>query len=486
MRKISPLLSLTVVAILGIGIATVSARTWTQAASGKKIEADFVRLDGDQVVLSVGGQLAQVPLDQLSAEDQAFVKESLSSGGSGEAASSGDWPHWRGTDFSGISPDTGVKGTWPEGGPEQLWVFSDAGMGYSSYSIVGDQLFTLGTRGDELFVIAVNIADGTEAWSSQIGGDDQQGYNAGWGHGPRSTPTFSDGHLYVLGPKGTVACVSAEDGSVKWEKNLVSDFGGKAGGWGFSESPLVDGDKVIVAPGGGDSPIVALNKQTGATEWTSSGFTAGKAEYASIVPTEMNGIRQYIKLFDTQLVSVAAEDGKLIWKSDWPGKTAVIPTPIVDGNEVYITSGYGVGCKLVRVGSDNSVEDVWVNKEMKNHHGGVVKIGDHIYGFSDGGGLICQDWATGEMVWNEKGEGKLIKGAVHAVEGNLVCLNEGDGAVTLAKATPDGFEQLGQFTLSPQSENRSPKGKVWTHPVVVGGKLYLRDQENIVCYDVKG
>lgn len=486
MRKNTSLLCLTLATVLGMGALSAEARTWTQAATGKKIEADFVRVEGDQVVLSVGGRLAQVPLSQLSAEDQAFVKEAQSGGGASGGASAGDWPQWRGADHSGISPDTGLLAEWPEEGPAQVWTFDDAGMGYSSYSIVGGKLFTLGTRGSDLYAICVDISNGEEAWSTKIGGDDQKGYNAGWGHGPRSTPTFSDGHLYVLGPKGTLACLSAENGEVKWEKNLISDFGGKAGGWGFSESPLVDGDKVLIGPGGSDAGIVALNKETGATIWTADEVKPGKAEYATIVPVEMNGVRQYIRLFEGELVSVGAEDGKLLWKTDWPGKTAVIPTPIVDGNEVFITSGYGVGCKLVRVGSDNSVEDVWVNKEMKNHHGGVVKIGAHVYGFSDGAGLICQDWATGEMVWNEKGQGKLIKGAVHAVEGNLVCLNEGDGAVTLVKATPDGFEQLGQFVLSPQSENRSPQGKVWTHPVVIGGKLYLRDQEHIVCYDLKG
>ncbi|MCB1087929.1 MAG: PQQ-like beta-propeller repeat protein, partial [Verrucomicrobiae bacterium] len=228
-----------------------------------------------------------------------------------------------------------------------------------------------------------------------------------------------------------------------------------------------------------------LNKKTGATVWEAADLGAGKAEYASVVITEMNGKRQYIKLFDTQVVSVDAENGKPLWKSDWPGKTAVIPTPIVDGNEVYVTSGYGVGSKLFKVGADNATEDVWVNTVMKNHHGGVVKVGDKLFGFSDGGGLICQDWKTGEMVWNEKGR-FTTKGAVMVADGNLVCLNEDDGTVTLAKASPDGFEQLGQFQLEPQSSNRNPKGKIWAHPVVIGGKLYLRDQEYIVCYDVKG
>ncbi len=489
----TPLLALSALAVLLFGAPQSDARTWTQAETGRKIEADFVRLEGDLVVLSMNGQLAKVPLAQLSEEDQAFVEETkAASGGDAEgggqaAVNNGtDWPQWRGADRSNIAPADGIMKEWPDGGPKQLWVYEDAGMGYSSFSVVGGKLFTMGTRGEDVFVICVNTADGSEVWSTKISEDDQKGYSAGWGHGPRSTPTYDNGKLYALGPKGTLACLSAEDGSKQWSKNLASDFGGKAGGWGFAESPLVDGDKVVVAPGGQDAGIVAFNKETGATLWKAEDVKPGKAEYASIVPVEMNGKRQYLRLFEQELVSVDAESGDLLWKTEWPGRTAVIPTPIVDGNEVYITSGYGVGCKLVKVGAENNAEDVWDNKEMKNHHGGVVKIGDHLYGFSDGAGLICQEWATGEMVWNEKGQGKLIKGAVHAVGDQLICLNEDDGTVTLVDATPKGFEMHGQFQLQPQSENRNPKGKVWTHPIVVDGKLFLRDQEYIVAYDVKG
>ncbi|MCB1229400.1 MAG: PQQ-binding-like beta-propeller repeat protein [Verrucomicrobiae bacterium] len=488
----TPLLALTILSTLLIGSAVSEARTWTQASSGKTIEADFVRLEGDLVVLSRNGQLAKVPLKQLSQEDQDFVAEMKKGDGAEDGASSKpvnngtDWPQWRGADRSDIAPGDGIMDKWPADGPKQLWVYSDAGMGYSSFSVVGGKLFTMGTREQDLCVICVNTEDGKEVWSTKIGEDDEKGYNAGWGNGPRSTPTFSDGMIYALGPKGTLACLSAEDGKEKWSKNLESDFGGKPGGWGFAESPLIDGDKVVMAPGGKDAGIVALNKETGATIWKADDVTPGNAEYASIIPTEMNGKRQYVRLFAQELVSVDAETGDVLWKSEWPGKTAVIPTPIVDGNQVYVTSGYGVGCKLVEIGEDNLAKDLWENKEMKNHHGGVVKIGDHVYGFSDGGGLICQDWTSGDMVWNEKGAGKLIKGATIGVGDQLICLNEDDGTVSLVDATPKGFELHGQFEISPKSENRNPKGKIWTHPVVVDGKLFLRDQEHIVAYDVKG
>jgi outer membrane protein assembly factor BamB len=358
-------------------------------------------------------------------------------------------------------------------------------MGYSGFSIVDGTLFTMGTREDGLHVTAVNIADGNELWSQTAGADEQKGYNTGWGYGPRGTPTYDDGMLYSLGPQGTLVCLDAAKGSKVWEKDLPKDFGGRPGGWGYAESPLVDGDRVVVAPGGNTSPIVALNKRTGAILWKSSFTDAGGAEYASTLPADIDGVHQYLKLFQTALVSVNANTGEELWRSPWPrGRTAVIPTPIISGNQIYITSGYGAGSKLIEV-KGGKATDLWDNSEMKNHHGGVAKVGDYVYGFSDGGGLVCQSWETGKVVWNEKSQ-FFQKGAVHVADGMLYCLNESDGTVSLVEASPKAFSLKGQFTLDPQSPNRNPKGAVWTHPVVIGGKLYLRDQEYISCYDVKG
>lgn len=471
-------------ALLIFATSGLEARTWTQASSGKSIEADLVSFDGKTATVKLSnGREYKLEASSLSAADQEFLKES----GSKSATSAGgaNWPNFRGPNLDDISPDTGLLSEWPDDGPKQLWTYGDAGMGYSGFSLVDGKLYSMGTRGSDVTVVCLNAEDGSEVWSQKIAEDDQQGYSAGWGHGPRSTPSVSDGLVFALGPKGTIACLEAESGKKVWDKNLQSDFGGKAGGWGYSASPLVDGDHLILAPGGNDAGIVCVEKKTGKTVWKASEVKPGKAEYATIVPCEINGTKQYVRLFEQQLVGVAAEDGKLLWSSPWEGKTAVIPTPIVDGNQIYITSGYGVGCKLVEIGSDNTPKDLWVNKTMKNHHGGVVKVGDYLYGFSDGGGLICQDWNTGEMVWNEKSQ-YLSKGSVHVADGKLYALNEEDGVLTLAEASPDGFKKLGQMTLSPQSSNRNPKGKVWTHPLVIGGKLYLRDQEHITCFDVKG
>jgi outer membrane protein assembly factor BamB len=477
-------------ATLGLAVLTLclpaalSARTWTQSATNRTIEADLIRVSGDKALLKLSsGQTAEVPIASLSADDQAFIIAQAS--GASSSAGGASWPRWRGPRQDDISPDQGLLKSWPDGGPKKVWTFEGAGMGYAGFSLAGGSLFTMGTRGDGLYVIAINPADGKEIWSQKAGSDEQKGYNTGWGHGPRSTPSFDDGKVYALGPQGSLTCLDAAKGTKIWEKDLVTDFGGRAGGWGFSESPLVDGNRVIVAPGGTTSPIVALDKKTGDVLWKSSIEGAGSAEYASILAADLDGVHQYIKLFQTLLVSVNAETGVELWRSPWPrGKTAVIPTPIVDGNRVYISSGYGAGSKLVEF-KGATATDLWDNSEMKNHHGGVIKLDTSLYGFSDGGGLVCQDWGTGMVTWNEKSQ-FLQKGAVHLADGMLYCLNESDGTVSLVEASPKGFNLKGQFKLDPQSPNRNPKGAVWTHPLVIGGKLYLRDQEFISCYDVKG
>ena len=182
------------------------------------------------------------------------------------------------------------------------------------------------------------------------------------------------------------------------------------------------------------------------------------------------------------VVGIDAKSGDLAWKSTWPGRTAVIPTPIHDDGKVFITSGYGVGCKLVSLESSGS-KDVYDNKFMKNHHGGVIKLGDHLFGYSDQVGWVCMDFASGELLWNEKKA--LGKGAIAYADGRFYCQGEPDGRIFLIEARTNGWKPRGQFTLNPQSKKRNPKGKVWTHPVISNGKMYLRDQEILSCYNLK-
>jgi outer membrane protein assembly factor BamB len=390
----------------------------------------------------------------------------------------GNWPQWRGADRTDISRETGLLKQWPEGGPKRLWLYKDAGLGFAGFSVVGQMLYTMGARNDTEMLIALDVKDGSEKWTAPIG----PMLTNDWGYGPRGTPTVNGDFIYALSGKGELVCAKAADGSIVWKASM-KELGGGIPGWGYTESPLVDGDKVLCTPGGKQGAIAALDKHTGKVIWQSKDFTEG-AQYSSIVPADINGKHQYIQLTMHKLVGVDAETGNVLWTSDWPGKTAVIPTPIVKDNFVYITSGYGAGCKLVQIGSDSKATDVYESKLMENHHGGVVLVGDYLYGYSNKSGWVCQEFKTGKEVWaNKKGLGK---GCLTCADGMLYLMGEADGQVVLIEASPEGWKEHGRFSLQAQTTLRRPKGKIWTHPVIADGKMYLRDQELISCYDVRG
>jgi outer membrane protein assembly factor BamB len=399
------------------------------------------------------------------------------------ASAATDWPSWRGPDRDNRSPDTNLLKSWEKDGPPLVWTFDNAGKGYSSPAIVDGVLYLTGSRDGEVLLMCLDAATGKETWSTPIGRDPESGYNTGWGAGTRGAPTVGDGLVYAMSATGNVAAVQTSDGKVKWTKDLVKDYGGKIPDWGYSESPLLDNGRLLVTPGGAGGAIVALDPATGDEIWRSKDLTDG-AQYSSIIAADVDGKRQYIQLFMNTLAGVDAANGDLLWTSKWPaGRTAVIPTPIHHNGRVYITSGYGAGSKLVAISNDGA-EDVWDNKVMKNHHGGVVLIDGYVYGFSDGGGVICQNFETGEMVWSERGEG-IQKGAIHYADGMLYCLDEHEGSVFLIEATPKGYQEHGRFNLPRETElRRGTSGKVWTHPVVINGKLYLRDQDLLFCFDV--
>lgn len=389
-----------------------------------------------------------------------------------------DWTQWRGPGREDRSPDKGLLKSWPEGGPKQLWVFNDAGLGYAGYSIVSGKLFTMGLRGDQEFVIAVDTATGKEVWSAPAG----PRYPNGWGDGPRCTPTVDGNHLYAVGGQGLLVCVNRTDGKQVWSKSLVKDLGGRVPDWGYTESLLVVGDHVICTPGGSGGTLAALNKKTGEVVWRTTDLQDG-AQYSSPILIEHAGKPQIVQLVMKRFFGVDPANGKVLWNVEFPGRTAVIPTPIYHDGVVYVSAGYGVGCKAVRLtasGAEVAYED---NKVMKNHHGGVVRVGDHLYGYSDGPGWVCQNLKTGKEVWANK---SLGKGAVHFADGMLYCISEDGGDVALVEAVSSGWNEKGRFKLSPQTKQRNPQGRIWTHPVVLDGKLYLRDQELLHCYDVKG
>ena len=401
----------------------------------------------------------------------AFLGQSLS-------AAQMDWPQWRGPNRDGLSAETGLLKEWPKEGPPLLWKATGLGAGYSGVSLAGQRIFTMGEHADANHVLALNRADGKILWSTKLG----KAGAPGWGGfaGPRATPTVDGSLVFALGQYGEVICVKAEDGKEVWRKHLTTDFGGPMVEWGFSESPLVDGDQVLFTPGGPKGTLVALNKNTGDLIWQTKDWT-DNAHYSSIIIAEIDGVRQYVQLTDKSLAGVAPNDGKVLWKTARKGATAVIPTPIYADGHVYVTSGYDIGCNLFKVakGSGFTATQVYANKVMVNQHGGVVKLGEHLYGHSDTKGWTCQDFKSGEAQWQEKN--KLRKGSLVYADGRLYCREEAEnGVVALVEATPSGFIEKGRFTPPDRSGKKS-----WPHPVIAGGRLYLRDQDVLLCYGVK-
>jgi len=391
-----------------------------------------------------------------------------------DSASGTDWPQWRGPRRDNLSSDTGLLKQWPKDGPPLAWKAKGVGAGYSSVAVAGGRIYTMGDGEDSSYVHALDL-DGKMIWSTKVG---RPGGNY---EGTRSTPTVAGDRVYALGQWGDLVCLDAASGKEQWRKNLEKDFGGRMmSGWGYAESVLVDGDKVVCTPGGDKGTILALNKDTGAVVWRTKDFKDAAA-YSSLVPAEIGGVRQYVQLTDASVVGVAADGGKVLWRAARRGETAVIPTPIVHDNFVWVTSGYGAGCNLFRVtpasGGKFAVQQVYANKDLTNHHGGVVLVGEHLYG-TDERQLVCMEFMTGKVAWKNRSVGK---GSVTYADGNLYVRSEGnEGRVALVEATPQGYHEKGQFEQPERSDKNS-----WAHPVVVGGRLYLRDQDVLLCYDVR-
>jgi outer membrane protein assembly factor BamB len=365
----------------------------------------------------------------------------------------------------------------PPGGPPLVWKATGLGVGYSSVAVVGNRIYTIGEDKEASSVIALDATDGKKIWAAKLGKPGAPGMPAF--EGPRATPTVEGDLLIAVGQWGEIACLDTAQGKELWRKDYIKDFGGKRPNWGYSESPLIDGDKVVVTPGGSEGAIVALDKKTGALIWRSKDFT-DSPHYSSLIVAEIGGVRQYIQLTAENVAGVAAADGKLLWQAVRKGKTAVIPTPIYSDGFVYVSSGYGVGCNLFKVteaGGKFTVEEVYANKVMDNKHGGVIKMGECVYGHADGKGWTCQDFKTGAAKWQSNTPGK---GSIIYADGRFYLRAEDKGTMVLIEASPEGFKEHGRF----EQPDRSDK-KAWPYPVIAHGKLYLRDWDRLLCYDVK-
>lgn len=398
----------------------------------------------------------------------------------------GEWPCWRGPERNGLCQETGLLREWPARGPKLLWKCEGLGQGYSAPSLAGGKLFITGTEEKQEILLAYDAQSGNQLWKIPIGSI--FGATGTRYQGARSTPTVEGNLVFALGSDGRLICAETSRGTLKWAKDLKADFEGKNGAWGYAESPLVDRDQVVCTPGGSKATLVALHKKTGEVIWKAAIPAAmpGKpgvynaAGYASLVVSEIEGVRQYIQFLAGGVVGVSAKDGTLLWTYDHPAsRTANCFTPIVRAGSVFAASAYGIGggtAQIRRTGNTFKTNELYFVKELQNHHGGMVLVGDHLYG-TGASKLYCVDFKTGKVVWENAGVGK---GSILYADGYLYVRSE-KGVIALVEATPTAYREKGRF-LQPM---RSAQG-TWAHPVIAGGRLYLRDWDVLYCYDVKG
>ena len=391
------------------------------------------------------------------------------------AVDAADWPQWQGPDRTRISKETGLLKEWPAGGPKVIWTANGLGSGYGSMSVAGNRVYLQGARGNNSFVIALNRADGKEVWSKPLGPIETK-MRSERGAGPRGTPTVDGDRLYVLTENGDLACLKT-DGSILWQLNILKEFGGSQFQWLISESPLVDGPHLVVTPGGPGAGMVKLDKMTGKTVWTSKDLS-DTAAYSSITVADVQGVRTYMTFTATAGVGVRASDGKLMFRyPNAANRTANVATPVYSDNKVFFASAYGTGGGLLNLTVQNgevAATEAYFTREMKNHHGGMVLVDGYLYGYND---LIltCLEFATGKLMWRDRSVGK---GSVTYADGHLYIQGE-NNLVGLAEATSVGYREKGRFEIPDKGQPS------WAHPVISDGRLYVRNQDTLLVYDIK-
>jgi outer membrane protein assembly factor BamB len=401
----------------------------------------------------------------------AFALLSVTAGNTTPEA---EWPQWRGPLRNGLSTETGLLKQWPANGPAVAWSITNLGEGYGSLAIKADRLYVQGTKGSESAAFCLNRADGKTIWSVSLGPKVDESR----GNGPRGTPTLDGDRLYVLTENGDLACLRERDGSRVWGKNILKEYGGSNPKWLISESPLVDGNRLIVSPGGGGAGIVALDKMTGAEIWRAKELS-DPAGYSSCIVADVGGVRSYINFTAGAAVGVRASDGKLMWRyTNVANRVANCTTPVFADNKVFFSSAYDTGGALLNLTAQNGevkAQEAYFTRDMMNHHGGMVLVDGYLYGFSNSV-LTCIEFNTGKMMWRERSVGK---GSITYADGMLYLLGEKQ-LVGLAEANPKAYVEKGRFPITDHGRDS------WAHPVVLGGKLYIRNQNELTCYDVKG
>ena len=398
-----------------------------------------------------------------------------------------DWPQWRGPDRNGISKESGLLKQWPAGGPKLLWQVNDLGDGYSTPAVVGDRIYLMSNIGMENeFVQALSAADGKVIWRTRVGNVGNPNQNPSYPKA-RSTPTLDGELLYALGSDGDLACLETKTGKVRWSKNLRKEFGGQPGEWAYAESPLVDGDVVVITPGGAQATIVALNKKTGAPVWKSAVPGGEDAGYASAIVVQAAGRKQYVQFLSKGLVGVDAKTGQFLWRyNDVAKGPAQFFTPVARDEFVY-GGALGVGGGMVHLkanGSDVVAEQVYFIRGLPNGVGGAVLVGNHLYGTEVGQKLLAVEFDTGKISWQRENFGYA---SIAAADGMLY-LHSTEGDYMLAEATPEGYREKGRFTPPAQPKHAQvgqyPES-AFAYPVIANGRLYIRDLGTMWAYDIK-
>jgi outer membrane protein assembly factor BamB len=423
------------------------------------------------------------------------------------AAYADDWPQFRGPDRDGVSKETGLLKKWPQGGPKLAWTWKEAGTGFSAPAIVGDRLYLSGARGDDEFVYALDLTQNPpkELWATKLAPKYTWKANT-WNEGPIAAPTVAGDLVFALASGGELVCVDAKSGKEKWRRSLLKDLKGdvynfhesapKGAGWGFACAPLVDGDKVICVPGGKEGTLAALDRTKGDVLWRSKDVT-DPATYASPILATIGGTKQYLQMTN-QGVAAVDGDGKLLWYYKRPTAYGDIvgSPPVVKGDHVLISGAGGddAGCDLIEVKQADgkfTATKVYANKEFATYHGGMVLVGDHVYTSSgtglagDVGKWLCMDFKTGKIEWTVNNR-RFGKGPLIAADGYLYCVGESQDLIVHAPASPTMKLAIAEsFKLPETSERRKSQGRLWTYPAIANGKLYIRDQELLFCYEVK-
>jgi len=386
-----------------------------------------------------------------------------------------DWPQFRGPDRNGQSPETGLLASWPEAGLSPLWTADGLGEGYSSAVITGGRIYVTGMLGEDkqghLHAFDLN---GKRLWSTPYGAEWEKTYP-----GTRYTPTIDGGRGYLISSHGVVCCFDAETGAIVWQRDVAKDYGGEAPAMGFAESLLVDGERLIVTPGGPDASVVALDKASGETIWTSKGLSDQSA-YCSPILIERGGTRLIVTLTTATLAGLDPETGAIVWRTPFDENEELqnhAVAPVYADGLLYATSGHRKGGVMYELSEDGkAITQRWADETLNNHHGGVIFLEGHLYGATMKGRWVCLSAADGAVKWEERGVGK---GSVTYADGHFYCYGE-KGTLGLVKATPGSHQLAGEFKIA------LGDGVHWAHPSIADGRLYIRHGDVLLAFDIKG